>query len=112
MNKQAYEHMVGLALSGREGLSKAAFMNTGKKFMVGTGIGMLGFAGLSAAGLIGIAKWQKNRRIRDIENEISENAKAIENLKASGASGMDIKEYVDRNVLLKTELSRINSSIL
>jgi hypothetical protein len=38
--------------------------------------------------------------------------KAIEDLKASGASGMDIKEYIDRNVLLKTELGRINSLII
>lgn len=110
MNKQAYEHIVGLVLKDK-GLSKeASIIDTGKKVAIGAGVSLLAPVALAAGGL-GMLKWQKNRRIRDIENEISENTKAIEDLKASGASGMDIKEYVDRNVLLKTELSRINSSI-
>ena len=110
MNKTAYEYIVGIAMKKRASTDnvKSRIRNS-----VLSTVGIpLGVGGVGLLGVIGLSKWQKNRRIKDIETELAENYKAIEDLKSTGADNMAIKEYIDRNVLLKTELGRLNSSII
>lgn len=91
MNKQAYEHIVGIILNKRAGLLDVA-------------------TSLVTAGGNAVVKGkEKADRIQAIDEEIEVNNKAIQQLQAAGSNSIAIRKYVDRNIKLQEERSRLTT---
>lgn len=93
MNKQAYEYIVGMVLNKSAGVADVV-------------------TSLVAAGS---ESYLRNRetedRIKVIDEEIAHNDKAIQQLQATGSNSVAIRKYVDRNIQLQEEKSKLKSNI-
>ena len=91
MNKQAYEHTVGLVLS-----KQAVFLD------VATSL-------ISTGGEAYLKNKETQDRLQAIEDEIASNNKAIQELQATGSNSIAIRKYVDRNIQLQEEKGRLTA---
>lgn len=93
MNKQAYEYIVGLVLN--------------KEASVTDVVTTL----ISAGGEAYIKNKETEDRIKVIDEEIAANDKAIQQLQTMGSNSVAIRKYVDRNIQLQEEKSKLKSNI-
>jgi hypothetical protein len=93
MNKQAYERMVGMVLNKSAGVVDVV-------------------TSLVAAGSESYLRNKETEdRIKLIDEEIAHNDKAIQQLQATGSNSVAIRKYVDRNIQLQEEKSKLKQGI-